>query len=474
MAGPGQIASLIFDLNLQTTTAYSSGGRKQTEMQPTRRKAALCLPNISSAAALAFAALLIVVSLSVYGLSQTYQVIHEFSYGTGGDWPWSELTIGPGGHMYGTTLFGGDSHSFYCYYGCGIVYDIHQRDSSWIFTPLHEFLIQEGSNPHSGVIIGPDGAFYGTTLMGGMQGSDCDVGGCGTVYKIQPSASRPTTPILNWGLNVVYYFTGGDNDGGDPSSSLVQDQAGNMYGADSGGPDNCGLVFQLNRNNGYWTFNEIYNGFYCPDGNAGIDPGGLLVDSQGNLYGVTGNGGHLSCPYSQYGCGTVFKLTHTDGGWVGSTLYEFNGPTDGAYPGGLVMDRAGNLYAGTEMGGPYGGGTVWELSPSGGGWTFRVLHSFSSSENIAGVVGRLAMDSGGSLYGVTMSEGLYGFGNIFKLAPSDGGWTYTSLYDFCAGGYPCSDGGAPLRGPTLDSNNNLFGTASEGGIGAGVIWEITP
>ena len=443
-------------------------------MQTTHRKTASFLPDISSAVAPVFMTLLMVLSLSVSGWGQTYQVIHEFSYGTGGSFPWSELTIGPGGHMYGTTLFGGDNHSFYCYYGCGIVYDIYLKNSAWIFTPLHEFLIQEGSNPHSGVIIGADGALYGTTLMGGMQGSDCDVGGCGTVYKLQPPPNHPTTAMLSWVLNVVYDFTGGDNDGGDPSAGLVQDQAGNMYGANGGGPDNCGLVFQLSRKGSYWNFSEIYNGFYCPDGNVGIGPGGMLVDSQGNLYGVTGNGGHPSCPYSSDGCGTVFKLTHTDGYWVESTLYEFNGPADGAYPGGLVMDREGNLYAGTEMGGPYGGGTVWELSPSGSGWTFQVLHSFTSTENIAGVVGRLAMDSGGSLYGVTMAEGLYGFGNIFKLTPSGGGRTYTSLYDFCAGGYPCSDGGAPLRGPTLDSNNNLFGTASEGGIGAGVIWEITP
>ena len=114
---------------------------------------------------------------------------------------------------------------------------------------------------------------------------------------------------------------------------------------------------------------------------------------------------------------------------------------------------------------------MWELSPSGGGWSFQVLHSFASSENIAGVVGRLAMDSAGSLYGATMSEGLYGYGNVFKLTPSNGSWNYTSLHDFAGG----DDGAFPLRGPTLDSSNNLFGTAYYGGSsGAGVIWAITP
>jgi hypothetical protein len=439
-------------------------------MPPIQPEPALYLTNIPSAVAKLPMTLVLVLALSVPGLAQTYQVIHNFSDGVGGNSPYSAITIGPGGHMYGTTLFGGDNQSFYCYYGCGIVYDIHKSGSSWTFTTLHEFLIQEGTNPHSGVIIGQDGALYGATLEGGLQGSDCDVAGCGTVYKLQPSLTAPLTPLSFWNLTDLYEFTGGDNDGAS-SSSLVQDQAGNIYGADGGGPDNCGLVYQLSRNGGYWTFHEIYSGFYCPDGNVGIDPGGLLVDNEGNLYGVTGSGGHGTCPYGRDGCGTVFKLTHTDGGWVGSTLYEFNGPTDGAYPGGLVMDRAGNLYAGTEMGGLYGGGTVWELSPSGGGWTFQVLHSFTSSENIAGVVGRLAIDSAGSLYGCTMSEGLYGYGNVFKLTPSNGGWSYTSLHDF----YDYENGAFPENGPTLDSNNNLFGTTYYGGpISAGVIWEITP
>lgn len=444
-------------------------------MQPIERKTTCCFPNISSAAAMLATMLLILGSLSASAFAQSYNVIYNFTGAAGGDWPWSVLTIGPGGHMYGTTLFGGNNQSFYCQYGCGIVYDIYQRNSSWVFTPLHEFLIQEGSNPHSGVIIGLDGALYGTTLTGGEQYSDCDLAGCGTVYKLQPSPTPPPSPILSWGLTVLYDFTGGNNDGGDPSSGLVQDQAGNMYGANGGGPNNCGLVFQLSRSGGSWTFNEIYNGFYCPDGNEGIDPGGMLVDSEGNLYGVTGNGGHPSCPYSSDGCGTVFKLTHTDQGWVESTLYEFNGPTDGAYPGGLVMDRAGNLYAGTEMGGPDGGGTVWELSPSDGGWTFQVLHSFTSTENIAGPVGRLAIDSAGNLYGSTMSEGQYGYGNVFELTPSNGSWTYTDLHDFCAEGFPCSQGAFPLAGPTVDSNNNLFGTTYYGGSSSfGTIWEITP
>ncbi len=195
------------------------------------------------------------------------------------------------------------------------------------------------------------------------------------------------------------------------------------------------------------------------------------MDSEGNLYGVTGAGGHLSCPYGPDGCGTVFKLTHTEAGWVGTTLYEFNAPTDGADPGGPVMDRAGNLYGGTRRVAPTAEARCGSCRPPAAVGLSRCCTALPARENIPGVVGRLAIGSDGSLYGCTMSEGLYGEGNVFKLTPSNGGWNYTSLHDF--EGY--GEGAFPERGPTVDSNNNLFGTTYYGGpVSAGVIWEITP
>jgi uncharacterized repeat protein (TIGR03803 family) len=81
------------------------------------------------------------------------------------------------------------------------------------------------------------------------------------------------------------------------------------------------------------------------------------------------------------------------------------------------------------------------------------------------------MDTAGNLYGTTNSSGAYLQGNVFKLAPSGGGWTFTSLHDFTGG----NDGGNPWGNVILDANGNLYGTASSGGAyGAGVVWEITP
>jgi uncharacterized repeat protein (TIGR03803 family) len=408
--------------------------------------------------------------------AQNYSVLHSFANGVGGAWPWSQLTLGNGGHIFGTTFHGGNRGQQACQddleeQGCGTVFELYQRNGNWLFNVLYAFQFQNGAYPHEGVIIGRDGVLYGPARTGGLT-NPCTVSGCGTVYKVQPSPARPTTAIESWLLNPIYEFTGTDNDGANPSSGLVQDAAGNLYGGNYGGPDNCGVIYQLSRSGGGWTLTDIYNGFYCPEGSVGIVPGGLVFDSAGNLYGTTYNGGHISCVAAQ-GCGTVFKLTNTGSGWVGTTLYEFNETTDGGFPGGLVMDAAGDLYGGTAAGGPNGGGTVWELSPSNGGWTFNVLHSFQYSMNNfdVGVQGRLAMDASGSLYGVTMVEGAFGAGNLFKLTPSNGSWTYTDLHDFTGG----NDGAYPLQGPTLDANGDIFGTTSFGGVGNyGTVWEMTP
>jgi uncharacterized repeat protein (TIGR03803 family) len=140
----------------------------------------------------------------------------------------------------------------------------------------------------------------------------------------------------------------------------------------------------------------------------------------------------------------------------------------GGSDGGLMRDSAGNLYGTTLTGGDNGGGTVYELSPSNGGWTFTTLYNFSGN---GGSFAVLIMDAAGNLYGTTIGDGAYGQGNVFKLTPSNGSWIYTSLHDFTGG----SDGSQPYGQVTLDANGNLYGTASIGGPdNKGVVWEITP
>ena len=151
-----------------------------------------------------------------------------------------------------------------------------------------------------------------------------------------------------------------------------------------------------------------------------------------------------------------------------TVLHNFTGGQDGKYPyTGLTMDRAGNLYGTRSY-----GGYVYELSPSGSGWTYNTLYTFTESFG-GGPAANLALDSSGNLYGTTRGGGGTNnpWGNVFKLTPSNGGWIYTDLHDFTGG----SDGGVPYSSVVVDSNGNLYGTATVGGANDdGVVWEITP
>jgi uncharacterized repeat protein (TIGR03803 family) len=166
----------------------------------------------------------------------------------------------------------------------------------------------------------------------------------------------------------------------------------------------------------------------------------------------------------------VYKLSPSGSGWTQTVLYNFTGGNDGQNPvGGVILDQAGNLYGGTFDGGINGGGTVYELSPSGGGYTFATLYSFTGG--YGGPYNKLAFDAEGNLYGATEGDGAKGDGMVFKLTPSQSGWTLSDLHDFTDG----TDGGVPYGGVAVDAQGNIFGTASLGGVtNHGLVFEIMP
>jgi len=110
-----------------------------------------------------------------------------------------------------------------------------------------------------------------------------------------------------------------------------------------------------------------------------------------------------------------------------STLHDFLGGNGGRGPQGeLTFDRSGNLYGTTAGGGLDDSGTVFELASSGGIWLFSVLYSVPGGIQNSGPQGNLARDAAGNLYGATYDGGAYRYGNVFKLTPTNGGWTYTN------------------------------------------------
>ena len=98
-------------------------------------------------------------------------------------------------------------------------------------------------------------------------------------------------------------------------------------------------------------------------------------------------------------------------------------------PGALIMDQSGNLYGATAQGGDGSNGTVFELTPSGGSWVYSLLYNFANDC----FTNPVTMDTAGDLYGSCVTSGRYGYGLVFKLTNSGGSWTYTDLHDFTGG-----------------------------------------
>ncbi len=410
--------------------------------------------------------------------AQTFTILHNFTGGLDGSNPWAGFVKDTAGNLYGITSGGGGSNAcnFYGTNGCGAVYKLTNKNGNWVDGPLYSFQGNtDGEFPIAAMTIGSNGTFFGTTTGGGQGTCTYDgSNGCGTIFNLKPTPTRPPTPLSPWVETVLYRFTGG-SDGGNPNvGNLIFDSAGDIYGTtEFGGTNNLGVVYELKpAGGGNWTETVLYN-FAGADGSTPL--GGLVFDKTGNLYGTTKEGGDMTCNGGA-GCGVIYELSLSGGGWTEKILYVFEAGNDGFFPDpGLIFDPAGNLYGGTYNGGAGGGGTVYELSPSGGGWTLTTLYSFPGTK--WGFVNRLAMDAAGNLYGTTQYGGINGDGNVFKLTKSGSSWTYTDLHDFTYG----LDGGVPVCTPVLDANGNIYGTAfgggtnpCGGGYGCGVIWEIKP
>jgi uncharacterized repeat protein (TIGR03803 family) len=311
--------------------------------------------------------------------------------------------------------------------------------------------------------------------------------GVATTIQLKGIASTtegtPTLPQID---ELLYTFTGnghGTTDGWSPSGGLVMDSRGNLYGTTRwGGDRNFGTVFKLSST-GQETILYSFR-----DGTDGALPnGGLLIDAQGNLYGTTTSGPQYSCssPNPCQRAGTVFKVSPEG---AETTLATFDWPGNGPqYPSeGLVMDSKGNLYGFTVTGGgPSNCGAVFELTPEG---KETMIHSFSGSDgcnpglfdthDISSNGGKgLAIDAAGNLYGTTGYGGPGGSGNgvVFRLAPqSDGSWTETILHSFLDTNEQ-TDGAWPYANMVLDSQGNLYGSTSFGGLfNGGTIFKITP
>ncbi len=345
--------------------------------------------------------------------------LHSIAPGEG-LYPQGPLTQGSDGSLYGTASAGGTS-------GLGVVFKVTTA-GSW--TTLYSFAGTDGSGPAGGVAAGSDGNFYGVASAGGANGG-------GTVFRITPSGV----------LTTLYSFAG--SDGLTPSGGVTLAADGNFYGTTYVGGASYGTVFRITPS-GVLTTLAVFNpgtGFW-PRSN-------LVQESDGNFYGTTSNGGG-------FGKGTVFAIK-TDG--TLTTVASFPGPVQGAgADSGIVQAADGSFYGETYLGGVYGLGTVYRLTPAG---VLTILHSFAGGSEGALGFNALVQGSDGNFYGSTEAGGTSNKGTIFTMTPAGG---FTTLYTFTG-----PDGATPQSALVQGADGNFYGTTIGGGAnGKGTAFVITP
>ena len=362
--------------------------------------------------------------------------------GPNGAAPYSSLTEDASGNLYGTTSLGGQND-------CGTIFKL---DTAGKETVLYRFGKQatDGCNPASGVTFDGQGNLYGTTVNGG-------VNGLGTVYKLASSGQE--TVLYNFGFGL---------DGQNPASGLVRDKKGNLYGTTYyGGANAIGTIFRLTPSGEETVLHD-----FGADGAYPISQPALMRDAQGNLYGTTSQGGAFSG-------GSVFKL---DPAGTLTVLYNLGGYVgDGYTPyAGVVRDKAGNLYGATWEGGNYFLGILFKLDPSG---NETVLHNFGGGFDGQNPYGGVILDKRGNLYGVTtlggigLCEGGLGCGTVFKV---DKTGQESVLHAFESPNVK-RDGANPDASLTLDPTTGaLYGTTTIGGgtgcggSGCGTVFRLIP
>jgi uncharacterized repeat protein (TIGR03803 family) len=400
--------------------------------------------------------------------------------------------------------------------GLGAAVAVPAQAQGYAESVLHSFTGGTGgATPTAGLTLDAQGNMFGTTAVGGNL-AECSGQGCGTVFMMDPLgnetvlysftggyAEPSSSLVLNaqgdlYGTTAaggtddfgtvfkvdaagnettLHNFTGTNGDGINPIGGLVPDGRGNLYGTTNlggsrtqCGGSGCGTVFRIDAQGNEQVLYSFVG--ITPDKVDGSEPSaGLVLDALGNLYGTTTGGGNTGCDIggANYGgCGTVFKL---DTAGNETLLYKFTGGADGGNPfAGLVMDATGNLYGTTANDGATGGGTVFKLDATG---KLNVLYNFPETAWDGVRPQELVMDPQGNIYGTTWNGGLVSNGTVFKM---DATGKETVLHSFLTA---AGDGSSPVGSLAIDAQGNIYGTTEMGGAShdrslSGTVYKLAP
>lgn len=392
-------------------------------------------------------ALLLCVTTVIPSSAQSFTTLLAFN-GTNGSVPgYGPLVQGLDGNLYGTTSAGGGDQSE------GTVY---KMTPSGTLTTLYNFPCQggrcnNGNTPYAGLVLAPNGSFYGTATKGG-------VGLHGTVFKITSGGS----------FTMLHSFA--YKQGRSPYAGLVLADDGNFYGTtEQGGAHSSGTVFKITPDGNLTTLYSFCSLTKCADGYKPY--AGLVQAPNGNLYGTTVSGGTSETDCGSFGgvfgCGTVFQITPSG---TLTTLYSFCSHancTDGATPfAGLVQASDGNFYGTTVLGGATNNGTIFKITSNG---TLTTLYNFCSQSKCTDGLfpySALIQATDANFYGTTSGGGASDYGTVFKIASSG---ILTTVHSFNE-----ADGTSPYAGLVQATNGSLYGTTSSGGTAeAGTVYKLS-
>lgn len=381
----------------------------------------------------------------------------------------NSLVADSAGNLFGTAQYGGA-------YGHGVVFELSPPvgAGAWTESVLYSFTGgDDGADLLTGPTLDAAGNLYGIAASGGDV-QKCGGYGCGTVFRL----TRPGSGSTTWAFTVLHRFRGSlapAQDGANPSSPLVLDNNGNLFGATATAgvrADCCGVVFELSPPTGrkaLWTETlvHVFSGY----GDA-VFPFYLGFSPAGQLYGSAAYGG-----FAGKCCGVVFQLAPPGGGsssWTETVVYRFKGP-DGRQPGVFTFGPAGDLYGAAFEGGtqtadcPDGCGTIFKLNLAGGGSgpPAQTLYRFSGPD---GVFPSALVYRNGRLHGVTLGGGQPSDGVLFAMKPNGGGlWTSVTTPVFGVG----SGAESLILDPPVGAERVFYGATQSGGAG-GAAFSWTP
>jgi uncharacterized repeat protein (TIGR03803 family) len=390
----------------------------------------------------------------------TEKVLYSFA-GANGAGPLNGVIGGPDGKLYGTTVFGGR-------HGLGCVYSLTPSGSGYTEKVLFSFDNAAGAKPGGNVAVGAHGDLFGETVIGGADQN-------GVAFELVPAGPGSYTE------KVLHTFTGG-TDGGQPIGAPVLDGRGDVFGVTQfGGTGGQGVIYELTPSASGYT-EHVLHSFASQ---AGQPQAGLTMTGTGTLFGTLYGASAVNTN------GTVFRLRLTKTGPVYTDIYNFKGGADGSDPFAVLTVDGGTgvIYGTTEYGGGSGSlGTVFSLTPAGPGYTERVLHSFTT--HLGGFLPQapLLREPDGDLFGVTDIGGVkcagIGCSTVFALAPAGTGYTFRVLYRFTGppdGAQAEWAGLIPGPAGTMIGATRSGGTARNcadggpgGALGCGTIYQITP